>query len=49
MASLEARSKMAKSALNGMLTAETPAYRRANVEQNLSMLKEQHKELRSSE
>jgi hypothetical protein len=48
MASIEARSKMAESALNGMLTAETPAYRRANVEQNLSMLKEQRKELRSS-
>src|SRR5580765_392214 len=48
MASLEARSKMAESALNGMLTAETPAYRRANVEQNLAMLREQRKELRSS-
>jgi hypothetical protein len=47
IASTEARSKMAESALNGMLTAETPAYRRANVEQNLSMLKEQRKELRS--
>lgn len=48
IASIEARSKMAESALNGMLTAETPAYRRANVEQNLAMLREQRKELRSS-
>lgn len=48
IASIEARSKMAESALNGMLMAETPAYRRANVEQNLSRLKEQRKELRSS-
>jgi hypothetical protein len=48
IASIEARSKMAESALNGMLTAERPAYQRANVEQNLSILKEQRKELRSS-
>ena len=48
IASIEARIKMAESALNGMLTAESPAYRRANVEQNLSRLEEQRKELRSS-
>jgi hypothetical protein len=46
--SIEARIKMAESSLNGMLMAETPAYRRASVEQSVSRLKEERKELRSS-
>lgn len=48
IASIEARIKMAESSLNGMLMAKTPAYRRANVEQTVSRLKEERKELRSS-
>jgi hypothetical protein len=48
IASIEARIKMAESSLNGMLMAKTPAYRRANVEQSVSRLKEERKELRSN-
>jgi hypothetical protein len=48
VASLEARIEMAERALNGMLIPETPAYRKASVEQSLSRLKDQRKELRAS-
>lgn len=47
IASIEARIKMAESALNGMSMSETPPYRKASVEQSLSRLKDERKELRS--
>jgi len=48
IASIEARIAMAEQALNGMLTANTPQYRKRNVKQSLARLKEQRKELRST-
>jgi hypothetical protein len=48
IASIEARIEMAERALNGMLMAETPPYRKASVEQSLSRLKDERKELRAS-
>jgi hypothetical protein len=48
IASIEARIKMAERALNGMSMSKTPPYRKASVEQSLSRLKDERKELRSS-
>jgi hypothetical protein len=48
IASIEARIAMAEQALNGMLTASTPQYRKRNVKQSLANLREQRKELRST-
>lgn len=48
IASIEARIAMAEQALNGMLTASTPQYRKRNVKQSLAKLREQRKELRST-
>jgi hypothetical protein len=48
IASIEARIAMAEQALNGMLTASTPQYRKRNVKQSWAKLREQRKELRST-
>jgi hypothetical protein len=48
IASVEARILMAERALNGMLMASTPPYLKSSVEQSLSRLKDERKELRSS-
>jgi hypothetical protein len=48
IASIEARIAMAEQALNGMLMANTPPYRKSSVKQSLSRLKAERKELRSS-
>ena len=48
IASIEARIAMAEQALNGMLMANTPPYRKSSVKQSLSRLKTERTGLRSS-
>ncbi len=48
IACFDARIKMAEHALNGMVMTNTAPYRKSNVEQNLSRLRDERKELRSS-
>jgi hypothetical protein len=48
IASIQARISMAEQALNGMLMANTPSYRKSSVKQSLSRLKTERTELRSS-
>jgi hypothetical protein len=47
IACVEARIEMAERSLGGMLTKETPAYRRHSVEQTLGRLKEDKRDFRS--
>jgi hypothetical protein len=48
IAGIEERIAMAEQALNGMLMANTPPYRKSSVKQSLSRLKTERTELRSS-